>query len=130
MALVKCPRCELNYMNDTEEMCSVCHREVRGESEQYDMIELCSECGENPAVPGYELCASCLKELQRRSTADNAADDAIVHEENTIGIVDSVSNMDEIDLGGDLDDVPFDTDGADFHDDERSDEEAEEDGEE
>lgn len=129
MALVKCPRCELNYMNDTDEMCSVCRREVRGESEQYDMIELCSECGENPAVPGYELCSSCLKELQRRSAADTA-DDVIVHEENPIGIVDSVSNMDEIDLGGDLDDVPFDTDEADFHDDELGEEESEEDGEE
>lgn len=129
MALVKCPRCELNYMNDTDEMCSVCRREVRGESEQYDMIELCSECGENPAVPGYELCASWLKELQRRSAADTA-DDVIVHEENPIGIVDSVSNMDEIDLGGDLDDVPFDTDEEDFHDDELGEEESEEDGEE
>ena len=129
MALVKCPRCELNYMNDTDEMCSVCRREVRGESEQYDMIELCSECGENPVVPGYELCASCLKELQRRSAADTA-DDVIVHEENPIDIVDSVSNMDEIDLGGDLDDVPFDTDEADFRDDEAGDEESEEDGEE
>ena len=69
MALVKCPRCELNYMNDTDEMCSVCRREVRGESEQFDMIELCSECGENPVVPGYELCAGCLKELQRRTAA-------------------------------------------------------------
>ena len=92
MALVKCPRCELNYMNDTDEMCSVCRREVRGESEQYDMIELCSECGENPAVPGYELCASCLKELQRRSAADTS-DDVIVHAENPIDIVDSVTTV-------------------------------------
>ena len=129
MALVKCPRCELNYMNDTDEMCSVCRREVRGESEQYDMIELCSECGENPAVPGYELCASCLKELQRRSAADTS-DDVIVHAENPIDIVDSVSNMDEIDLGGDLDDVPFDANDADFQDEDMAEEEAEEDGEE
>ena len=116
MALVKCPRCELNYMNDTDEMCSVCRREVRGESEQYEMIELCSECGENPVVPGYELCASCLKDLQRRNTPEST-DDVIVHDENPIGIVDSVSNMDEIDLGGDLDEVPFGADEADFRDD-------------
>ena len=101
MALVKCPRCELNYMNDTDEMCSVCRREVRGESEQFDMIELCSECGENPVVPGYELCAGCLKELQRRT--------------------DSVTNMDEIDLGGDMDDVPFDDAGEGFGDDDEED---------
>ena len=85
MALVKCPRCELNYMNDTDEMCSVCRREVRGESEQFDMIELCSECGENPVVPGYELCAGCLKELQRRTAAETT-DEAIVHDDPNIGI--------------------------------------------
>ena len=63
MALVECPRCELNYMNDTDTMCSVCRREVRGESEQFEMIELCSECGENPVIPGQEVCAYCLKEI-------------------------------------------------------------------
>ena len=52
MTLVKCPRCELNYMNEGEKMCSVCRKELRGDTEQYDVIELCSECGENPAVPG------------------------------------------------------------------------------
>ena len=125
MALVKCPRCELNYMNDTDEMCSVCRREVRGESEQYDMIELCSECGENPVVPGYELCSSCLKDLQRRNTPEST-DDVIVHDENPMGMVDSVSNMDEIDLGGDLDEVPFGADEADFRDEDLDDDEDEE----
>ncbi len=119
MALVKCPRCELNYMNDTDDMCSVCRREVRGESESYDMIELCSECGENPAVLGYELCASCLKELQRR-TASDASDDVIVREDPTIGI-DSVATMDEIalDLDDDLDDAPFEDDDDSFQNEEK-----------
>ena len=108
MALVKCPRCELNYMNDTDEMCSVCRREVRGESEQFDMIELCSECGENPVVPGYELCAGCLKELQRRTAAETT-DEAIVHDDP------------KIDLGGDMDDVPFDDAGEGFGDDDEED---------
>ena len=76
------------------------------------MLELCSECGENPVVPGYELCSSCLKELQRRNTPEST-DDASVHEEAPI-VLDSVSSMDEIDLGGDLDDMPFDDEDADF----------------
>lgn len=123
MALVKCPRCELNYMNDTDEMCSVCRKEVRGESEQFEMLELCSECGENPVVPGYELCSSCLKELQRHNTPEST-DDTGVHEETPI-VLDSVSSMDEIDLGGDLDDMPFDDEDADFEgeDDEEMDDE-------
>ena len=130
MSLIKCPRCELNYMNDTDKMCSVCRREVRGESEQFEMIEMCSECGENPALPGQELCAYCLKELARRSAV--STDDAI--ESGTANIeIDSVSDMDEIelDLHGDLDDEVFaeDAKGA-FDDDEEEDEDDEKDGEE
>ncbi|HIS86243.1 MAG TPA: hypothetical protein IAB50_11765 [Candidatus Faecivicinus avistercoris] len=126
MALVKCPRCELNYMNDTDKMCSVCRREVRGESEQFEMIEMCSECGENPVVPGQELCAYCLKELARRSAV--STDDTIEPEATSIEI-DSVSGMDEIelDLHGDLDDEVFDEDAkAEFGDDEDEDEDGEE----
>ena len=123
MALVKCPRCELNYMNDTDKMCSVCRREVRGETEQFEMIELCSECGENPVVPGQELCAYCLKEQARRNEIDT--DEDVQHEPASIEI-DSVSTMDEIelDIGGSLDGESFDGD-ADFSD--EDDEESEDD---
>ena len=75
MKLIKCPRCELNYMYENEGMCSVCRKDVRGEPEPDDMIELCSECGENPVIPGQEVCAFCLKELQRRS--DEGVDDGV-----------------------------------------------------
>ena len=123
MSLVKCPRCELNYMNDTDKMCSVCRREVRGESEQFEMIEMCSECGENPAVPGQELCAYGLKELARRSAV--STDDAIETETASIEI-ESVADMDEIelDLHSGLDGEVFDDEDADFGEDE--DEESEE----
>lgn len=30
MAYVKCPRCELNYMQEGEEMCSICFQELLG----------------------------------------------------------------------------------------------------
>lgn len=118
MGLIKCPRCELNYMLDTDKICSVCKREVRGESEQYEMIELCSECGENPVVPGQELCAYCLKELSQRGS-DTQNDEEVVSDAASIGI-DSVSTMDEIelDLGDDMDDElageVFDDEDADF----------------
>ena len=117
MALVKCPRCELNYMNDTDKMCSVCRREVRGESEQFELVELCSECGENPVVPGQELCAYCLKEQARRDSMDT--DETIEREPTNIEI-DSVSTMDEIDLGGDIDEEGFE-DGPDFSEDDDED---------
>ena len=131
MVLIKCPRCELNYMLDTEKMCSVCKREVRGESEQYEMIELCSECGENPVVPGQELCAYCLKELTQRE-ADTQNEETVVADASNIGDIDSVSTMDEIelDLGDDMDDEAFaDEDDDFFADDDDEDGEDDEDQE-
>lgn len=129
MSLIKCPRCELNYMLDTDKMCSVCRRDVRGESEQYEMIELCSECGENPVVPGQDLCAYCLKELSQ-SNSDAQNDEGMVSETANIGI-DSVSTMDEIelDIGDDLDEEVFDDEDRAFFaaDDEDEDDQAEED---
>ena len=129
MSLIKCPRRELNYMLDTDKMCSVCRRDVRGESEQYEMIELCSECGENPVVPGQELCAYCLKELSQRDT-DDQNDENTVSEAASIGI-DSVSTMDEIelDIGDDMDGEAFD-DGDDFFADDDDDDDDDEDEDE
>lgn len=132
MGLIKCPRCELNYMLDTDKMCSVCRREVRGEGEQYEMIELCSECGENPVVPGQELCAYCLKEhADGGSAAPN--DETIVADPTNIGDIDSVSvsTMDEIelDIGEGMDDEGFDDEEDGFFDDEDADGEDEDDGE-
>ena len=95
MALVKCPRCELNYILDGGSLCTVCRREVKGEHEIPDEPELCSECGENPAVPGSDLCMFCLKEMSRRMSS--TSDDSVVPEEANIEI-DSVSTMDEIEL--------------------------------
>ena len=128
MGLIKCPRCELNYMLDTDKMCSVCRREVRGESESYEMIELCSECGENPVVPGQELCAFCLKELSNNGSNDQDEENVIGSASN-IGI-DSVSTMDEIEL-----DINDDMDNDAFADDDKElfgedDEDPEEDSEE
>ena len=122
MSLIKCPRCELNYMNDTDKMCSVCRREVRGESESFDMIEMCSECGENPVVPGQELCAYCLKELALRT--DESTDDTVEPTAANIEI-DSVSSMDEIEL-----DIPEDMDGEVFDDEDDEDKEDDEEEEE
>ena len=125
MGLIKCPRCELNYMLDTDKMCSVCKREVRGESEQDEMLELCSECGENPVVPGQELCAYCLKELAQRDS-DTQSEETVVTDTSTIGGIDSVSTMDEIelDLSEGMDDESFaeDDDGF-FGDDDDEDDE-------
>ena len=103
--MVKCPRW-VYYMNEGEKMCSVCRKELHGESEQYDVIELCSECGENPVVPGQELCAYCLKEFARRNS-DTSEDGVSDSSSMELDAMDAVSSMNEIDLGDDLPDEDF-----------------------
>ncbi len=120
MALVKCPRCELNYILDGGDLCTVCRKEVHGGSEQDDIAELCSECGENPAVPGGELCLSCLKDMARRLSPTSGEDD-LVPDEAALEI-DSVSTMDEIVIDIDDDELPADA----FVDDEEEEDEDEE----
>ena len=96
MKLVKCPRCELNYITENETYCKVCLREMKGDAPK-DEIELCSVCNEAPALPGRDVCLFCLKEM---SSGDNRTDDSQESEEHvdsaSIVAMDSVSTMDEI----------------------------------
>ena len=51
---VKCPRCDLNYMLDTEEYCDVCKAELKkgpqlifaidDEEDDIDALDLCPRC--------------------------------------------------------------------------------------
>lgn len=94
MNLVKCPRCDLNYILDTEKLCKVCLREMKG-SHVEDEMEMCSVCNAAPALPGHDVCLSCLKEMSN-STNDQDIEEAVASvDENTISL-NSVSNMDEI----------------------------------
>lgn len=89
MAFVKCPKCEINYMDETDRMCKVCYREIHG-SEMPEEAELCTICNEALVMPGKDVCAACFREL----SGDKAASDDVeepVHVED-----DSVSTMDEI----------------------------------
>lgn len=95
MKLVKCPRCELNYIQEGEKYCKVCMRELKGEQAQEEM-ELCSICNAAPALPGKDVCLSCLKEMQQNATDDDdGTEEREVVDENAIGL-NSVSTMDEI----------------------------------
>lgn len=93
MALIKCPRCELNYIQDTEGYCKVCKREMKGEV-QREEIELCTICNEAPALPGKDACLFCLKEMNANNT-DNHDEDEVRVDEASLDI-DPVSSMDEI----------------------------------
>ena len=96
MALKKCPKCELNYIRGDAPYCDVCMRSMRrGDAARVQQIAqeeeiLCSECGEAPAVEGYELCADCLREQKmlsmrtiwsRRTTSNRGRADLFRREE-------------------------------------------------
>lgn len=96
MKLVKCPRCELNYITETEKYCKVCLREMKGDAPKEE-IELCSVCNETPALPGRDVCVFCLKEMSGNDvrSSDNQDGEETV-DTSAIGGMDSVSTMDEI----------------------------------
>jgi len=94
MNLVKCPRCDLNYILDTEKLCKVCLREMKG-SHVEDEMEMCSVCNAAPAMPGHDVCLSCLKEMGSSSNDQDIEENVAAVDESAIGL-NSVSTMDEI----------------------------------
>ena len=95
MGLVKCPRCDLNYIRDDEKYCKVCLREMKGEKHA-DEVELCSICNEEPALPGKDVCLFCLKEMNKSNSAEETEEQTEPVDTNTIGNMDDVSGKDEI----------------------------------
>ena len=107
MRLMKCPRCELNYIKSTEKLCQVCRREMKGGASE-DEVEMCSICNEYPAIPGKDVCGMCLKEMEgERSNGRHQAEDEEDQLSSTAGIagVDSVSEMEEM-MPEIADDIP------------------------
>ena len=94
MKLIKCPRCELNYILEGERYCKVCMRELKGEQALEEM-ELCSVCNAAPAMPGKDVCLSCLKDMHQNTSEDDNGDEREAVDEKTLSM-NSVSTMDEI----------------------------------
>lgn len=95
MKFVKCPRCELNYITESERYCKVCLREMKGDNSQ-DEVELCSICNEAPALPGRDVCLFCLKEMNGQKNHDEQQDMEEPVDTSAIRGMDDVSSMDEI----------------------------------
>ena len=94
MKLSKCPRCELNYILDGETYCKICRLEMKGEPIREE-IEMCTVCGEHPAMPGKDICLFCYKEMNNDDQDDRDNDGMTAASEASIGI-DPISTMDEI----------------------------------
>ena len=95
MTLVKCPRCDLNYITDGQKYCKVCMRELKGE-DRSDEVELCSICNEEPALPGKDVCLFCLKEMNKSNSTEESTPEPENVDASNIGDMDAVSGMDEI----------------------------------
>ena len=105
MGFIKCPRCELNYIREEEQYCSVCKREMKGESHD-DPFELCSICNENPAMPGKDVCLLCYKEMtQQQGLRDDAVEEEETSDVSALDMGD-VSEMEEIELEEMPEDMP------------------------
>ena len=100
MRLKKCPRCELNYIQEDEDYCKVCKREMKGESPREEP-ELCTVCNERPVMPGKDICYFCFKEMTEQDDQNDA--EAPVAMDVSM---DPVSSMDEIVSDTDNTDIP------------------------
>lgn len=94
MKLVKCPRCDLNYITESEKYCKVCLREMKGEPSKEE-VELCSVCNEAPALPGKDVCLFCLNEMNGERGSDEQ-ESGVAVDPSSIAELESVSTMDEI----------------------------------
>ena len=77
MALRICPKCETNYLRPNEQLCSVCRAAMKKRGfydEEEDDFMLCTNCGENPAVKGKDLCEECLREKEMEDELEKKAD--------------------------------------------------------
>lgn len=64
MSIIKCPRCEINFIKEEDGYCSICLKEMSGEAPKEEGPLTCIECGERPVIAGEELCLECLKAHQ------------------------------------------------------------------
>ena len=81
---MKCPRCELNYI-DTEKQtyCDICLKEMKGISLDIDemddgedmVTELCPICNENMMRAGEKMCEECRKKADIDEEPDPDEDD-------------------------------------------------------
>ncbi len=104
MGYKKCPKCELNYIRDDQQLCDICSRKYKGfdEEDQQETV-MCSECGENPAMKGKDLCAACYKESLRQERAARQPKPPVV---TSIGMEDP--DLDDVEVPLDDTEIPED----------------------
>ena len=100
MKLVLCPRCELNYMAETDRYCKVCQREMNSNAPKEEP-ELCTICNESPVIPGRDICVFCLKEMKENPDSEDEQPNDSDVDTSSLSEMESMATMDDI-----LPDVP------------------------
>lgn len=62
-----CPKCELNWITEEQDICDICKQLTKGETDIYDDIEedelvLCPICNMNYILESEEMCENCALE--------------------------------------------------------------------
>lgn len=86
---VLCPRCELNYIDESEEYCTVCKAELGlidssiliPEDDVDSSEKLCPICKVNYISEDEDMCFMCAKEREKQKTEEAAESDDNWHEE-------------------------------------------------
>ncbi len=103
---IKCPRCDLNYIESTHKLCDVCKAELGLKSKivLYDdysneeLLKLCPICKANYISYEEEMCDSCKGETTSEFVPEETDND-----ETWRGFLD-----DENDLDDEQDEIPLD----------------------
>lgn len=130
---IRCPRCELNYIQKKDKYCPVCKAEMEAKRDYVDDIdlELCPICKTNYIQPDEIMCASCLKEhhsdedgdlvddwdeyLTREDEDDETTFDDEMGEMASVNDITKSSMLDDDEISTDMDfddeeDIDFDED--------------------
>ena len=113
---IRCPRCELNYIQKKDKFCNVCKLEMKavgtlGLDENLD-LELCPVCKVNYINPDEDMCVACAKEKALEegliNDVDNDSDwesinndDGVYSEEEETGEMVSITDLDDTDFDDD-----------------------------
>lgn len=77
---IKCPRCDLNYIDSRQEMCDICKAELGLMpkdillDDDFDLEEetkLCPVCKRNYIPIEEEMCDSCLRAMENKDPLEN-----------------------------------------------------------
>lgn len=78
---IRCPRCELNYINKKDKLCKVCEAELASKGnrevtdEEAKEMNLCPICKKNYLIDDEEICSECAIEKSLLEETRNLSED-------------------------------------------------------